>query len=87
MVPFFKKSSHKYLTVHPYANPGMDYVPWIVSNFFSAVDLSHATLRTQDREGILCPWEPKGLVWEYKNKQGDWVVDPTIRVVCRSFVE
>ena len=84
MIPFFKKSSQKYLTVHPYANVEMDYIPWIVSNHFSSQDLSHATIRTQDREGILCPWEPHGLVWEYKTKQGDWMVDNTINVVCSS---
>merc|ERR1719369_2561175 len=85
MIPFFKKSSDKYLTVHPYANPEMDYVPWIVSDFYSSVDLSQATIRTQDREGILCPWEPRGLVWEFKTRQGDWKVDSTITVICSSF--
>eukprot|EP00091_Calanus_sinicus_P003904 TRINITY_DN14076_c0_g1_i1.p1 TRINITY_DN14076_c0_g1~~TRINITY_DN14076_c0_g1_i1.p1 ORF type:complete len:149 (-),score=30.93 TRINITY_DN14076_c0_g1_i1:26-472(-) len=86
MIPFFKSRSpqvlEKFLTVHPYANPDMDYVPWIISDHFSSLDLSHATIRTQDRGGILCPWEPQGLVWEYKTKNGDWEVDSSIKVVC-----
>ena len=83
MIPYFK-SSKKYLTVHPYANPDMDYVPWIISDQFVSLDLAHATIRTQDREGILGPWEPHGLVWEYKTRQGGWAVDSSIKVVCSS---
>ena len=83
MIPFFK-SSRKYLTVHPHANPEFDYVPWIVSEHISDIDLSKATLRTKDREGILCPWEPRGLEWEYKNSEGNWIEDSTIKVTCTS---
>merc|ERR1711900_87002 len=56
MIPFFK-SSVKYLTVHPYSNPSFDYMPWVVSDHITQQDLSSVALRTQDREGILCPWE------------------------------
>jgi len=86
MIPFFKSTSNvKYLTIHPMANIEFDYVPWIVSDHFSSVDLTKATLRTQDREGILCPWEPKGLIWEFKTPVfGTWAVDSTIKVVCSS---
>merc|ERR1711892_40764 len=82
-IPFFQ-SSQKYLTVHPYSNPSFDYVPWIVSDYISSLDIAHAnaTIRTKDREGIICPWEEQGLVWEYKTKQGNWAVDSTLQVVC-----
>ena len=81
MIPF-SRSSDKYLTVHPYSNPTFDYMPWVVSDHITQLDLANVTLRTQDREGILCPWEPHGLVWEYKTKEGDWLEDSTIKVNC-----
>ena len=78
MIPFFNSKTGKYLTVHPTFN----LVPWIISDYFASLDLSQATIKTHDRGGIICPWEPEGLVWEYKTRQGDWAVDSSISVVC-----
>ena len=56
-----------------------------MSDFFASVDLSQATIRSQDREGILCPWE-KSLIWEYKDKEGVWKVDQSIVVNCSNIL-
>ena len=85
-VPYFQNSfTGKYLTVHPDANPEFYYVPWVVSDgaIIAPGDLSHVSIKTQDREGILCPWEAAGLVWEYKTGPNSWATDDTIRVYCQ----
>ena len=64
MIPFFNSKTGKYLTVHPTFN----LVPWIISDYFASLDLSQATIKTHDRGGIICPWEPEGLVWEYNRE-------------------
>jgi len=86
MIPIFKNpSSSHFLTVHPQANPEFYYVPWVLTDRFATdpEDLSHLTVKSQDREGIVCPWDKTGaLVWEYKTQDGSWDVDHTITVDC-----
>jgi len=86
MLPIFKNPvSSNFLTVHPQANPEFYYVPWVLTDRFATNpdDLSHLSVKTQDREGIICPWDKTGArVWEYKTEDGEWVVDDSITVDC-----